>query len=104
VERIEIETTVLLWRSEEAPAGVTYLVITGEPADAIRVAAMTGQWLERKRGFGSARVTATIGETVWQTSLFPHKESGGWFLPVKAAVRKAEGLDEGDVVRAILSL
>jgi len=49
------------------------------------------------RGFGSLRVTATIGQTSWQTSVFPSRETG-WMLPVKAAVRKAEGLDEGDEV------
>ena len=45
-----------------------------------------------------ARVAVTIGDTSWNTSVFPHKESGGWLLPVKAAVRKAEGLAEGDAV------
>jgi hypothetical protein len=49
------------------------------------------------RGFGSLRVTARIGETSWQTSVFPSRETG-WMLPVKAAVRKAEGLAEGDEV------
>jgi hypothetical protein len=49
------------------------------------------------RGFGSLRVTARIGETSWQTSVFPTRETG-WMLPVKAAVRKAEGIVEGDEV------
>ena len=47
-------------------------------------------------GFGSVRVTATIGGTTWSTSVFPDKESGSYVLPVKAAVRKAEHLDDGD--------
>ena len=45
------------------------------------------------------KVTAIVGDTSWQTSIFPAKEVGGWLLPVKAAVRKAEGLVAGDVVR-----
>ena len=53
------------------------------------------------RGFGSLRVTATMGQTAWQTSVFPSRENG-WMLPVKAAVRKAEGLDEGDEVELLL--
>ncbi len=53
------------------------------------------------RGFGSLKVTATIGETSWRTSIFPSRETG-WMLPVKAAVRKAEGLSEGDEVELIL--
>jgi hypothetical protein len=53
-------------------------------------------------GFGSVRVTATIGATTWSTSVFPDKESGSYVLLVKAAVRRAEALDDGDVVTARL--
>lgn len=45
------------------------------------------------KGFGSVRVKVTIGKTEWLTSLFPDKKSGCYFLPVKAPVRKAEGLE-----------
>jgi hypothetical protein len=102
MEIVDVEAPILTVLIE----GMTtyYVVIEGAAADAIRVAAMTGQWLEGKRGFGSARVTVTIGETNWQTSVFPHKASGGWFLPVKAAVRKAEGLVEGDMTSISIAL
>ncbi|MBN8817156.1 MAG: DUF1905 domain-containing protein [Sphingomonas sp.] len=102
-----IEAEAVLWRwSGVSTAGAWYfLTIEGEAADAIRVAALTGQWIDRgKGGFGSAKVTATIGETGWRTSVFPHKASGGWLLPVKKAVRQAEGLNEGDRVRVRLTL
>ncbi len=55
-------------------------------------------------GFGSAKVTATIGKTSWTTSVFPHKASDGWLLPVKKAVRVAEDLAVGDLVRVSLAL
>jgi hypothetical protein len=48
------------------------------------------------RGFGSVRVEVTLGSSVWRTSVFPDKASGSFVLPVKKAVRDAEGLDEGD--------
>jgi len=101
-----VETQARLWRwqSPTAPAAWFFLTIEGEAADAIRLAAMTGQWLDGRRGFGSARVTVTVGETIWQTSVFPHKESGGWLLPVKAGVRKAERLCEGDLVPVTIAL
>ena len=51
-----------------------------------------------KKGFGSVRVTVTIGKTSWQTSIFPEKRSGTYLLPVKADVRKKEHLLEGDRV------
>lgn len=68
------------------------------------MAAMSGQWLDGHKGFGSARVEVEIGDTRWKTSVFPHKESGGWILPIKAAVRKAEELAEGDAVTVTVSL
>lgn len=45
--------------------------------------------------WGSLRVSATIGATTWATSVFPDKKSGTYLLPVKSAVRKAEGLVDG---------
>ena len=56
-----------------------------------------------RRGFGSVRVRATVGGTAWSTSIFPSK-SDGYLLPVKKAVRTAEGIDEGDLVAVELEL
>lgn len=51
-----------------------------------------------RRGFGSVRVKARIGEVEWATSIFPDSKTGTFVLPVKAAVRKKVGVDIGDVV------
>ena len=56
------------------------------------------------RGWGSLKVKATIGSTTWPTSIFPSKEHGSMVLPVKAEVRKAEGLEEGRDVEYVLEL
>jgi len=104
VERFTATTPLWRWTSSAGPAAWYFLTIAGEAADGIRLAAISGQWLDGRRGFGSARVEAQIGDTVWKTSVFPHRESGGWLLPVKAAVRKAEGLIEGDAVTVAVSL
>jgi hypothetical protein len=40
-------------------------------------------------------VRARIGDSTWSTSLFP--KDGRYVVPVKAAVRRAEKLEEGDV-------
>lgn len=50
-----------------------------------------------RRGFGSVPVRVSIGTTTWRTSVFPDGARGVYVLPVKRAVRKAEGLDAGDV-------
>lgn len=55
-------------------------------------------------GFGSVRVDVRIGASSWATSVFPDKESGSYVLPVKKAVRTAEGIDDGDTVTVELDL
>lgn len=56
------------------------------------------------RGFGSLRVEAAIGGTVWRTSIFPNGERRTYALPVKRAVRVAEGLAVGDVAHVAVRL
>jgi hypothetical protein len=55
-------------------------------------------------GFGSVRVTATIGASTWQTSIFPDGPRRCYALPVKKAVRTAEGLRPGDSARVTVEL
>jgi hypothetical protein len=51
-------------------------------------------------GWGMIPVSARIGGTAWSTSLFP--KEGGYVVPVKAFVRRAERLEVGDTVRVQL--
>jgi hypothetical protein len=53
-------------------------------------------------GWGCIPVRAQIGDTGFTTSLFP--KDGGYIVPVKAAVRRAEHLDAGDTVTVRLSV
>ena len=50
------------------------------------------------------RVQATIGETTWQTSIFPHSQSKAYILPVKADVRKKEKIIVDKVVEVLLKI
>jgi hypothetical protein len=59
--------------------------------------------LGKRRGFGSVKVTVSLGNCTWQTSLFPNKD-GSWFLPIRKPVRVAEGLEYGDEVAVELEL
>ena len=91
----------VLWQgSDGAPAKGSwyFLTIDGDTALAIRAAATNAA------AWGSVYVEATIGATTWRTSLFPSKQAGGWLLPLKAAVRKAEAILDGTVVEARLTL
>ena len=56
------------------------------------------------RGFGSLRVRVTVGGSTWTTSIFPDSARGGYVLPIKRAVRTAEGLDAGDIATVTVEL
>ena len=53
-------------------------------------------------GWGMIPVAARIGATGWTTSLWP--KDGRYVVPVKAWVRKAEGLEVGDTVTVRLTV
>jgi hypothetical protein len=53
-------------------------------------------------GWGMIPVYARIGKTEWKTSLFP--KDGRYIVPIKASVRKAENLEEGDEVTVRLEV
>ena len=95
---MELEFDAPLWLSDGGSAGSwTFATVPPDLADVIRDVAAGA-----RRGFGSVRVDASIGVTAWQTSLFPDRALGTYILPVKATVRRAEGVDEGDVVHVRL--
>ncbi|QYJ07726.1 DUF1905 domain-containing protein [Qipengyuania flava] len=90
------------WQGEKA----TYhmLTIGGEVAEEISM----HERLRRlefggRRGFGSVKVMARIGETEWKTSVFPSK-TGEWWLLVGKKVLKAEDLAAGDDASLTLDL
>jgi hypothetical protein len=91
--------TAPLWKWKSATAPASWYFVTIDPGTAMAIRAEMFDQLGR---WGSVKVSAEIGNTRWQTSLFPHKESGGFILPMKATVRKAEGIVEGDEVTVSL--
>lgn len=53
-------------------------------------------------GWGMIPVTVQIRATEWTTSLFP--KDGRYLVPVKASVRRAERLGEGETVVVLLTI
>lgn len=100
-ERHSLSAPLWLW---SGPSGGNWFFVSieGAPAEALAATALMAR-LEngRRAGFGSVRVTVKIGNTCWQTSAFPSHEHG-WIVPVKASVRKAEGLVAGEPVEVEL--
>jgi nucleoid-associated protein YgaU len=91
---LRFEGEVVHWRGP-AP----YLFVPLPPPEAAQVRAVARQVTY---GWGVIPVTARIGGTEFDTSLFPR--DGGYLLPVKVAVQRAEGVELGDRVAVTMSV
>jgi hypothetical protein len=81
-----------LWE-HDGPGAWHFVTLPEDLADTV-----LEQFEGRGVAFGSVPVRATIGTTTWRTSLFPDSRARSYLLPVKKAVRAAQGLTAGDVV------
>lgn len=100
--RWTLTTPLWVWRSkdaERASAAWYFLTIDGAVAAAIQAASHG-----LSSGWGSIKVAAQIGDSAWRTSIFRAKDIGGYMLPVKAQIRKAERLTEQMPVTVTLTL
>lgn len=88
-----------LWEWDGGPASWFFISVPEDIADEIEE--VHGQ---NAGGFGSVRVEVVIGGSRWGTSLFPDKKRGTYVLPIKKAVRVAEGLTTGDTARVELTI
>jgi hypothetical protein len=93
-----IVVTGPLWLWTGANGSWHFVTVPEEQSDEIRA-----HCLAAMRGFKSARVEATVNGITWRTSVFPMK-SGGYFLPVKADVRRKAGIAAGDEITVELEL
>lgn len=57
----------------------------------------------QKVGWGFIKVSARVGLTQWHTTLFPTKEKD-FLLAIKASIRKAEGIEAGQVLEVTFTL
>jgi hypothetical protein len=89
---ITVKAKVWRWKED---SGWHFATVPQKQSEQIRSRA-TGA----KRGWGSVPVRIKIGETEWETSLFPQGKTGTYLFALKASVRKAEGIEEGDAIRA----
>jgi hypothetical protein len=85
---IEFSGKIWFWRG---PAPWYFVTIPEEQSHGIK--AISGMVTY---GWGCIPVRVWIGRTEYTTSLFPKDDL--YIVPVKASVRKAERIDEGDTV------
>jgi Domain of unknown function (DUF1905) len=92
--KLEFSGEIWLWRG---PAPHHFVTVPDEECGALEAASAFVSY-----GWGMIPVAAQIGATEWTTSLFP--KDGRYIVPVKASVRRAEGLELGDIVTVRLSV
>lgn len=96
VQTFQIEEKVWLYPGK---AGWYFVTIPAEITKEINFF-----FSQHKKGWGSLPVQVTLGKTTWATSIFPDSKTQTYLLPLKAAVRKIEHLNEKDTVRISLEL
>jgi hypothetical protein len=97
--RFTFDAQLWEWDARRADSW-TFVSLPADAADQIRDAVEPGP----RRGFGSVRVRVTVGASTWATSIFPDSARGSFSLPIKKAVRSAEGLSAGDVATVRVEL
>lgn len=85
---IEFTGKIWFWRG---PAPFYFVTVPAEQSRDLKAISSLVTY-----GWGVIPVQVRIGNTEWRTSLFP--KDGLYLVPIKASVRKAENLDEGDTV------
>ena len=90
----EFTATIWYWRG---PAPFYFVTVPAEQSEALHAISE-----EVTYGWGMIPVYARIGGTEWKTSLFP--KDGAYIVPLKDAVRKGEGIDEGDEISIQLTV
>ncbi|MEQ0565453.1 DUF1905 domain-containing protein [Amycolatopsis sp. NEAU-NG30] len=94
---VDFEAELWEWAARPTESW-TFVTLPADVSDEIRERAAG-----RRRGFGSVRVRVTVGATGWRTSIFPDS-SRGYVLPIKRAVREAEGLEVGSTCAVTVEL
>ncbi|MEK7133470.1 MAG: DUF1905 domain-containing protein [Patescibacteria group bacterium] len=93
----KIRSEVVLWPGAQGAWHFAY--VDKKQSEGIR-----GRFGKSRRGFGAVRVRVTLGKTKWETSIFPDSRSGTYILPLKASVRRAEGIAQGDIITFTLDI
>ena len=91
---LEFDGEVIGWRG---PSPFVFVAVPGPECAELEAVSPLASY-----GWGCIPVTARLGRTAFRTSLFP--KDGGYLLPLKVAVRRAEGVDVGDLVRVRMSV
>lgn len=93
---MNIEFTAKIW-FWKGPSPFYFVTVPAEQSQELHFISSSVTY-----GWGMIPVTVQIGRTVWQTSLWP--KDGGYVVPIKVSVRRAEKIDEGDTISVRLEV
>jgi hypothetical protein len=96
VETLDFEFSGELWYWR-GPSPYHFITVPEEACAGLRAVSAVVSY-----GWGMIPVNARIGESAFETSLFP--KDGGYIVPIKDAVRIPEGLADGDIVTVKLAI
>ena len=85
---LEFAGVMFTWRG---PAPFHFVALPDDLADDVKLEAGHVSY-----GWGMIPVVGWVGQTRFTTAMWP--KDGGYYVPIKDAVRRAEGLEVGDEV------
>lgn len=101
---VDCEAVVWLWTGKGAWHFVTLPLAAATQLKEINQIGFSSLAAKPRRGWGSIPVSVKVGGSHWETSIFPDKKSGSYFLPLKASIRKAEQIAIDDTIAIELSI
>ncbi|MFO7664817.1 MAG: DUF1905 domain-containing protein [Chloroflexota bacterium] len=91
---IEFDGDIWFWRG---PAPWYFITVPAEESDHLKMISGAVTY-----GWGMIPVQVRIGRSEWSTALWP--KNGRYIVPIKASIRKAEKLNEGDIATVRLEV
>ena len=88
--KMELEFTGNVWEWR-GPSPFYFVTVPAEESAQIEAASAMVTY-----GWGMIPVEVRIGSSIWTTSLFA--KDGGYVVPLKSAIRAAEGIGVGNVL------
>ncbi len=92
--QLELSGEVWFWRG---PAPFHFVTVPDDLSALLKAASVAVTY-----GWGMIPAEVRIGATAWTTSLWP--KDGGYVVPLKVKVRRAEGIELDDIVTVHLTV
>jgi len=93
---IQYTFTSTIWQ-HSSPGGWHFIALPNDMASEIRSLLKA-----QEEGWGRLKAVAKIGNSEWKTAIWFDTKKDTYLLPVKADIRKQEGLVDGSIADVVL--